>query len=42
MFNISLIKKSLIQKQTEDNNLGTLVVIVHFDPIHYIYTLESG
>ena len=25
-------KKSLIQLQTEDNKLGTLVVVVHFDP----------
>ena len=35
---ISLIKKSLIQLQMEDNNLGTLVVSVHHDTIHYIHT----
>ena len=29
--------KSLIQIQTEDNNLGTLVVFVHSAPFRYIY-----
>ena len=29
--------KSLIQLQTEDNNLGTLVVVVHYKTIRYIY-----
>ena len=43
VFNVSLnIKKSLIQLQTEDNNLGTLVVVVHFDPIRYIYYYFKG
>ena len=35
--NSSLIKKSLIQFQMEDNNLGTLVVVVHYTTIRYIY-----
>ena len=34
---IFLIKKSLIQFQTEDNNLGTLVFVVQTKTIRYMY-----
>ena len=37
---ISHIKKSLIQEQTEDNNLGTLVVVVFDYLIRYIYVTK--
>ena len=32
---------AVIQSQTEDSNLGTLVVVVHFNPIRYINTTLS-
>ena len=38
---IFLIKKSLIQFQTEDNNLGTLVVVVQTKTIRYMNTRLS-
>ena len=35
------VTKSLIQYQTEDNNLGTLAVVVHNDPIRYINGIQT-